>query len=80
MRLFTEGVDQLSEWLEKSNNTNLEIKYWIPKYIKCRGTRRFQDMGEMSPNMRALAVSQDKIGWRNFTEGRVTKELYQMQA
>ena len=37
-------------------------------------------MGRMSPNIKALAVSQDKIGWRNFTEGRITKEFYQMQA
>ena len=80
VRLFTEGVDQLSKWLEGSGKTNLELQYWIPKYMKYRGTRRFQDMGQMSPNMRALAVSQDKIGWRNFMEGRVSKEFYQMQA
>ena len=80
VRLFTEGVDRLSKWLEGGGKTNLELQYWIPKYIKYRGTRRFQDMGQMSPNMRALAVSQDKIGWRNFMEGRVSKEFYQMQA
>lgn len=62
VRLFTEGVDQLSKWLEGGGKTDLELQYWIPNYIKYRGTRRFQDMGQMSPNMRALAVSRDKIG------------------
>ena len=29
--------------------------------------------------MRRLAKSQDKIGWRNFMEGRISKEFFKMQ-
>jgi hypothetical protein len=29
--------------------------------------------------MRALAESQDKFGWRNFTEGYISSHLYNIQ-
>ena len=49
------------------------------RYIKCRGTRWFQDIGRMSPNMTALWKSQDKIGWGNLMEGWFSKHFYEMQ-
>jgi len=33
----------------------------------------------MSPEMRSLAISQDKIGWRNFMEGRISRRFYSIQ-
>ena len=44
-----------------------------------RGTRSLLDMGLMSPQMRRLAKGQDKIGWRIFVEGRIFKELFEIQ-
>ena len=37
-------------------------------------------MGEMSPEIMALAESQDLIGWRNFMEGRISKSFYTIQS
>ena len=44
-----------------------------------RGTKPFAELGRMSPVMLKLARSQDEIGWRNFMEGRVSKEFYAIQ-
>ena len=74
--MFVEDVNKLEEWLTTNNNTNSELAYWLPKYILYRGTNFFADMGLMSPRMRAIAISQDTIGWRNFMEGRVSNKLY----
>ena len=80
VRLFTESVNNLEGWMKTRGKTDPEISYWLPMYIKCRGTRQFQDLGRMSPNMTALAKSQDKIGWRNLMEGRVSKHFYEIQS
>jgi hypothetical protein len=45
---------------------NQELAYWIPKYILMQGDKPFADMGAMSPHIKALAQSQDMIGYRNF--------------
>jgi hypothetical protein len=68
-RLLADSTDDLSGWLNQEYLTDLELAYWIPKYILMRGDKPFASLGTMSPRMRALAVSQDKIGWRNFMEG-----------
>ena len=39
----------------------------------------FADMGAMSPRMKALAQSQDKIGYRNFMEGHILIHFYEVQ-
>jgi len=45
-----------------------------------RGDKPFASLGMMSPRMlRALATSQDKIGWRNFMEGCISTHFYCIQ-
>ncbi len=44
-----------------------------------RGDKPFASLGTMLPRMRALALSQDKIGWRNFTEGCISTHFYFIQ-
>ena len=72
VRLFTESVHD--------HKTDLEISYWLPLYMKFRGTRRSQDLRRISPNMTALAKSQDKTGLRNLMEGRFSKKIYEIQS
>jgi hypothetical protein len=55
--------------MSQDNKTDPEILYWIPKYILMRGDKPLPMMGFMSPQFKALANSQDLIGWRDFTEG-----------
>ncbi len=77
--LLWDGTTELETWMAKSENTNHEILYWVPKYILCRGTVLFADLGPMSPRMMDIALSQDLIGWRNFMEGRVSKLFGSLQ-
>jgi hypothetical protein len=39
----------------------------------------FFQLGYMSEKMRVFAESQDKIGWRNFTEGYISTQFYNIQ-
>ena len=78
-RLLAETTEDLSTWLNQEHLTNLELAYWIPKYILMHGHKSFASLGVMSPRMKALAVSQDKIGWRNFMEGCISTHFYFIQ-
>jgi hypothetical protein len=44
-----------------------------------RGNKSFADMGAMSSRMKALAQSQDKIGYCNFMEGHILIHFYEIQ-
>jgi hypothetical protein len=77
--LLIDNADELEKWLQKDGSTDQELAYWIPKYILMRGNKPFADMGAMSPRMKALAQSQDKIGYRNFMEGYISIRFYEIQ-
>jgi hypothetical protein len=72
-------VDKLCRWMEADKKTDPELAYWIPKYILMRGDKTFLALGYMSPKLKALAESQDKIRWRNFTEGHISIHFYEIQ-
>ncbi len=78
-QLLVEATDNLSMWLNKEHLTDLELAYWIPKYIMMRCNKPFASLGAMSPRMKALAISQDEIGWRNFMEGCISTHFYFIQ-
>jgi hypothetical protein len=78
-RLLVENVDQLITWMSQDNRIDPEILYWIPKYILMRGDKPLSTMGFMSPQFKALATSQDLIGWRDFTEEHVSTHFYAIQ-
>jgi hypothetical protein len=65
--------------METDGRTDSELIYWIPKYILMRNNKPFSHMGHMSVKMQALTESQDKIGWRNFTEGYISCHFYKIQ-
>jgi hypothetical protein len=44
-----------------------------------RGDKPLSTMGFMSPQFKALATSQDLIGWRDFTEGHISTHFYAIQ-
>lgn len=76
--LLRDDTEKLALLLSQEH-TNPEIAYWVPKYILCRGSIPFSDLGPMSPAMKRLALSQDMIGWREFMEGRISVEFYKVQ-
>ena len=78
-QLLHDSTADLEKWMRLDDNTYHEILYLVPKYILCRGTIRFADLGSMSPTMMEAAKSQDVIGWRNFMEGRISKRFFTIQ-
>jgi hypothetical protein len=44
-----------------------------------RGNKPFASLGGMSLRMKALVISQDKIGWQNFMEGCISTHFYFIQ-
>ena len=78
--LLNENVADLTTWMANKEQTDPEILYWIPKYILMRGDKPLSEMGFMSPQFKALAVSQDLIGWREFTEGHISTHFYVIQS
>jgi hypothetical protein len=79
-RLLVKNVDELMTWMSQDNQKDPEILYWIPKYILMRGDKPLSTMGFLSPQFKALAVSQDLIGWRDFTEGHISTHFYAIQS
>jgi hypothetical protein len=79
-QLFGKNVADLTAWMSQDNKTDPEILYWIPKYILMRGGVPLSVMGSMSPQFRALATSQDLIGWRDFTVGHISTHFYAIQS
>jgi hypothetical protein len=78
-QLLINNADKLGQWLESDGIMDLELAYWIPNYFLMRGDKPFADLGAMSPGMKALAWSQDTIGYRNFMEGHILIHFYKIQ-
>ena len=78
-QLFLDNVAELDGWLSLNDNTDSELAYWLVKYIQGRGRLKFAELGPLSQNLLEAAVSQDRIGWRNMMEGRISKEFYGIQ-
>ena len=76
--LLTQMADSIGTWL-RQNYAHPEIAYWLPRYIKLRGTRPFGNMPGMSADMRRVARSQDLISWKAFMEGKLSKEWFSLQ-
>ncbi len=66
--------------MSQNDQTDPEILYWIPKYILMRGDIPLSAMGSMSPQFKALATSQNLIGWRDFTVGHILTHFYAIQS
>jgi hypothetical protein len=60
----------------KDGITAPKLVYWIPKYILMKNDKPFSQLGYISPKLLCLAESQDKIGWRNFREGYISIQFY----
>ncbi len=65
--------------METDDKTDPELLYWIQNYILMRNDKQFAQLGHMLQKMRTLAESQDKIGWRNLTEGYISMHFYSIQ-
>jgi hypothetical protein len=74
-----DGVEDLKWWLQLDGKTHPESMYWIPKYILLCGQWSISSLGPMSTTMQRAAESQDKVGWWEFKEGRISVKLVSIQ-
>ena len=72
-------AEVLESWLEDVD-TDSGLIYCIMEYIERRGTKTLAEIcRELGPRYIRLRVSQDKIGWRRFMEGIISKEIIAIQ-
>jgi hypothetical protein len=78
-RLLIKNVAELEKWMETDGRTDPELIYWILKYLLMQNDKQFTQLGYVSKKMHTLVDSQDKIGWRHFTEGYISSHFYNIQ-
>jgi hypothetical protein len=72
------SVQGLAEWLQEMD-TVLAVKQCIVLALSaCNLTQTFKAVSAAS--IRTAAMSQDRIGWMNFTEGKISKQWRHLQA
>ena len=76
--LLMQMADELERWLRR-HYAHPDIAYWLPRYVKLRGTRRLRDLPGLPRSMRAVAEAQDLIPWKDFMEGKVAREWFLLQ-
>jgi hypothetical protein len=83
-----ESVSDLEKWFA-GDHTHPEISFWVPRYLKTRARTTFCDLVNyaprsacisMSSQMKALALSQDNIGWTHMLEGKISGHFRAIQA
>ena len=73
------STDILDNWLDE-NDTDWDLADCVVSYVKGRGARTMSDIcSPLGARYRKLARSQDKIGWRRFMDGMISKEIVSLQ-
>ena len=57
----------------ESHYTDPALGRMVGGYLRGRGRRKFRNLPCTSRQLMILAKTQDMIGWRNFTEGKLTR-------
>ncbi len=70
--MLIDNVYELCKWMETNGKTDLELLYWILKYILLQNNKPFYQSAHKSPRMGALAESQDKIRWWHFSKWNIS--------
>jgi hypothetical protein len=73
-------IDHMAEWL-LSVDTDPVLVDCILQYARGRGAVRMEDICEsLDGRFRGMAISQDKIGWRRFMEGMISRGMVVIQS
>jgi hypothetical protein len=76
--LFTQTVLELIEWMTKSNSDR-ELILALQAYLIQRGKKPMKRICATMPHLHTMAHDCDRLGWENFTEGRICNSLFQVQ-
>ena len=62
-----------------NNDTDNKNAFWILKYILLRNPRALSSFPNLPEKLKPFAAEQYAIGWREFTEGRISRALINVQ-
>ena len=74
-QLLSDDMAELICWMSVGDNTHPDIIESVERYILGHGT----STSNIPTDILALVISQTKIGWRNFMEGRISSHFYRIQ-
>ena len=81
-KLYFQSVDKLESWLEK-HDTHPELANMLVKYLRGRGEVSMCSCYCRKRTNRSrlwrFAKEHDRLGWRNFMEGRFSKKIERFQ-
>jgi hypothetical protein len=77
--LYESDVNELSAWMAKNSNTDMELRFWLITYLLFRGERSMLSLGELPPALHEVASDIDKIGWVDMMHGRMPLSLLTLQ-
>ena len=72
--MLQQSIVELETWME-DHCTHPGLREYVPIYLAYRGQRDFDSLPGMTNEFSPIAKDQDKIGWRNFTEGKICERL-----
>ena len=76
--LFVQTVNDLIEWMENSNS-DIELTLAVQIYLHRRGRMSMKHICTTMPRLHTMARDFDRLGWENFTDGRICNSLFQVQ-
>ncbi len=80
VKCFQMSADNLQSWLQSVGTSDI-LEEYIMEFVRSRNSKSFLECvaGSRDPRVIRLARSQDKIGWRRFMEGMISKEFCRIQ-
>jgi hypothetical protein len=79
VEVFMQLLLALERWLHDAD-TNPDLADCIVEYVQRRGQESMEEtIQEMPRRFNAMGQSQDRIGWRRFLEGMISKEITGIQ-
>lgn len=76
--MFTQTVEDLISWMERTNG-DIDLMLALQAYLNLRGKTPMRRICSTIPRLHIMARDFDRLGWVNFTEGRICTSLFQVQ-
>ena len=76
--LFNKTITELKEWMDE-NGTHPALTKIVTLYLRERGRRKLSALLNIPAEFAQLCREQDQIGWRQFTEGRISTQFREIQ-
>jgi hypothetical protein len=77
-QLMEEETSNLIRWMSIGENTHPDIIGWVETFILSQGNMALMHR-HTTTDIRDLVESQQRIGWRNFMEGRISIHFHRLQ-